>query len=218
MADDDDKPSIRRSADNHHEFVVEYREKILGRFASQDDATIACNKWIDAIRAEKDAEKEKQRQLDEYLRPYQKAMDKIKDRNDRRRQNGTGQRESDRRKKIAKDLEGFDDSTPPLKVVGQMRVHYGNGLWGIAKIIEPPDPETVLESQKKRRKAANQYLHAQRNRAKHPDAVRAAREAKKDDAARKKMRVAELKAQGRTNQQIADELGLSIRQVQRLNK
>lgn len=206
MAKRDDGPAIRRSETNHHELVVEYGDETRGPFLTDEDAQTARVQWI----AELAEAAKKQQQLDDYLRPLNEATNKIKDHNDRRRENGKGQRDSDKRKKITKELEGFDFPSPPIQT------DINGPHWFSPFVPVAPSREAIQKWRKAAMRAANKYRQARRNRKKQPGATEAAVKSKMAAREEKVKRANELRAQGKTNKEIAAELGLSVRQVQRL--
>lgn len=110
------------------------------------------------------------------------------------------------------ELKGFSFEGPLVPTKPQERA----SEWFSSFAATPATPtlENVSKWQQDARAAADRYIRAQQNRAKLPAAERA----KKDQTNSSKERDAELRAQGKPNKEIADELGLSVRQVQRIRR
>lgn len=110
------------------------------------------------------------------------------------------------------ELKGFSFKHPEIPTKRQEDSPVWLSPFTVAPVI--PTPEQAAKWQQDARAAADRYIRAQQNRAKLPAAERA----KKDQTNSSKERDAELRAQGKTNMEIADELGLSVRQVQRIRR
>ncbi|APZ43844.1 hypothetical protein [Acidihalobacter ferrooxydans] len=195
---------------------AEARRDLRGQQArnAAEVETFIARREHEAEQSKAKAEAERKRQFDANLGRYLRAIGKLERRINRRVQNGTAQRESDRRKIIADELEGFAYDYPPIETTPQAP---GWLEQSTVKIV-PPTSTQVADWRKSVKKAANAHRQAAKNREKQPAATRAAIKAKHLATERKKKAVRALAAQGKTNRQIASVLGLRPRQVQRLKK
>jgi hypothetical protein len=120
-------------------------------------------------------------------------------------------------KKQTEALAGFEPTPYPSI---RLKPPSPDDSW-IVQMSARPEPFTqdeIAEYQRRDREKKLRHMKAGRNRIRQPSASRAAATVKKRKAAANGERARRMRAEGATNKTIAQHLGLSVRQVQRLLK